>query len=97
MQLTIDLPENVAHSLQSTWGSNVERAVLEAIGVEGYRVGALTHGEVAQLLGYETSVEVEALLKRAGIYDASTEEELSQGFNTGRRIMVRRDAETRAR
>ena len=97
MHVTIDIPEEVAQSLQSNWGANIEGAVLEAIAVEGYRTGALTHGEVGRLLGYESPVQVEVLLRKARVYDTYTEEELEQEFETGRRLLAERDSEIGSR
>ena len=46
MQITLELPEDIAESLQTGW-KNVERSVLEAIAINAYRSGILTRAEVA--------------------------------------------------
>ena len=62
MQLTIDLPEDIAAALKGEW-KDVSRRSLEAIAVEAYRTGVLHESQVRRLLGFETRFEVHALLK----------------------------------
>lgn len=62
MQVTITLTEDVAAALKGEW-DNVPRRSLEAIAVEGYRIGALTESQIRRLLGFETRFQVHGLLK----------------------------------
>lgn len=62
MQLTLDVPDDIAAALNARW-PDVPRKLLEAVAVEGYRTGALTEGQVRRLLGFATRFEVHALLK----------------------------------
>jgi hypothetical protein len=67
MQVTIELPDDIAQHLQSRWGPDVPRGVLETIATEGYRSGELSHAQVMRLLGLTHRTETDAFLKRAGI------------------------------
>ena len=52
MQVTVELPDQVAHQ----WGETpdaVARHVMEYAAVESYRVGRLSHRQVGQLLGMD--------------------------------------------
>jgi hypothetical protein len=80
MEVTINLPQDISESLQGQWG-DVPRQVLEAVAVEGYRTGALTETQVRRLLGFETRIEVHALLKEHRVplhyTEADVEEDLA--------------------
>jgi len=62
MQVTIDLPEDIATALAEQW-PDLSRQALEAIAVEGYRTGALTESQVRRLIGFESRFHVHAFLK----------------------------------
>ena len=49
MNITLELPDEVAVQLQTKW-SNLERGILEAIAVEGYRQELLGRSDVEMLL-----------------------------------------------
>lgn len=63
--VTLDLPEKLAQFLAAS--GNAERAALEAIALEAYREKKLSTGELRQLLGYRTRVQVHAFLKAHGV------------------------------
>lgn len=50
MREAIELPEDIAWQLSSSWGDMPRRA-LEAVAIEGYRSGALSRSQVGLLLG----------------------------------------------
>lgn len=66
MQITIDLPEDIAAALKGQW-DDVPQGSLEAIAVEAYRTGVLHESQIRRLMGFETRFEVHALLKRHGV------------------------------
>jgi len=68
MQITLDLPEDIAHGLESKW-KDLPRAALESLALEGYRSCALTAAQVRRLLGFATRMQVDAFLKEHGICD----------------------------
>jgi predicted HTH domain antitoxin len=62
MQITVDIPDDIAGH------SNPGREVLEALAIEGYRSGKLTHYQASQLLGM-SRFEFDGFLKDRQIYD----------------------------
>jgi predicted HTH domain antitoxin len=62
MKITVDLPDNVAQR------PNPGREALEALAIEGYRSGALTHYEASQLLQL-SRLEFDTFLKSRHIDD----------------------------
>jgi predicted HTH domain antitoxin len=49
LEVTISLPEDVAKIFVAN-GENLEREVLEATALEGYREGKLSHAQVGRML-----------------------------------------------
>ena len=81
MQVTIELPDELAHEIQKTSG-NVARRVLEAFAIDSYRSGKLTGWQARQLLGLETRFELDTFLRRAGVFREYTAEELERDFES---------------
>ena len=67
MEVTINLPEDVAKVFLNN-GENLEREVLEATALEGYREGKLSQAQVRRMLGFATDMQVDAFLKEHQIY-----------------------------
>lgn len=67
---------------------DLPRAVLEAVALEGYRSGKLTHAQVGRLLGMEYRFDVEAFLKEHGVTLGYSETELETDRQTLRRLGV---------
>ena len=67
MEVTINLPEDVVKVFSAN-GANIEREVLEATALEGYREGKLSQAQVRRMLGFATDMQVDAFLKRHEIY-----------------------------
>ena len=53
MSITIDISKDHEKTLRDAWGSDLDRAALEALANEGYRTGKLSAAEVGRLLGLE--------------------------------------------
>jgi len=70
MQITLDLPEDIAEGLESTW-KDLPRAALESLALEAYRSRALSAAQLRRLLGFETRMQVDAFLKEHEIFDYS--------------------------
>jgi len=70
MQITIELPEDIAEGLESKW-KDLPRAALESLALEAYRSRALTAAQVRRLLAFETRMQVDACLKEHEIFDYS--------------------------
>ena len=84
MNVAIEVPENIARELEAKWGDLSARA-REALAIEAYRSRALSHFQVQQLLGLGTSWELDALLKRSGVFLEYTDDDLRRDLNNSRR------------
>ena len=68
MQITIELPEDIAVGLESRW-KDLPRATLESLALEAYRSRALTAAQLRRLLGFDTRMQLDAFLKEHEVYD----------------------------
>lgn len=66
MSLEIAIPSHIEKHLQSEWGNELPRRAAEAVAIEGYRSGALSLGEVAEMLSVSID-EADGFLKERGI------------------------------
>jgi hypothetical protein len=64
MEVTIQVPEEIAYHLQEKWGRDIPRHVLESMAAECFRQRILGESQLRRLLGFETRFEVHAFLKR---------------------------------
>ena len=87
MHLTIDLPEDISEALQGHWGDASRRA-LEALAIEGYRSGALSETQIKRLLGFESRLQVHALLKEHRVPYRYSEADLQEDLNTHRELGI---------
>lgn len=79
-RFAVELPDDIAQRLESEW-SNVPRRMLEAVAAEGYRSGALSHGQVARMLGLSWH-ETESFMKERGAYLPYNATDLEQDLAT---------------
>jgi predicted HTH domain antitoxin len=86
MQITIDIPEELADILMDKWG-NLSQRTLEALAIEGYRRGVMTRGQVKQLLDLTSFYEVEQFLKERGADLHYDETDLEQDLKTINELM----------
>jgi predicted HTH domain antitoxin len=76
MKITVELPDDVARR------PDRRRDALEALTIEGYRAGALTHHEASQLLQL-SRLEFDGSLKARNIYDHAYDlQEFEQDLKT---------------
>jgi len=97
VQVTFDIPDELASQLVAS-GEDASQAALEAFAVEGYRSGRLTESEVRRMLGYETRMEVHALLAEHDVCLNYSAEHLQQDIaasNSLHAIRTSRTADTR--
>ena len=87
MQITIELPEDIAQGLESRW-KDLPRAALESLALEAYRSRALTAAQLRRLLAFETRTQVDAFLKEHEISDYSAAD-FEQDRETLRRLRVK--------
>jgi hypothetical protein len=74
MQLTIQIPDDLAERLSAD-GDSLSRRALEALAADEYRVGHLTKPDLRRLLGFETSYEIDGFLKSHNVYEDYTMED----------------------
>lgn len=84
LQVTIELPDELAEQIRKS-SVDIGRRILEAFAAESYRSGAVTGWQVQQLLGLKDRFELDAFLRRAGIFREYTAEELAMDFEASRR------------
>ena len=80
MEITVKLPDDLAQH------PNPGREALEALVIEGYRSGALSHYQASQFLGL-SRFQFDGFLKQRNIYEhAYGVEDLDQDEETLRRL-----------
>jgi hypothetical protein len=62
MNLTVPIPDDLAHRLGAT-GGDLSRRALEALAAEEYKHERITKPELQRLLGIETSFQLDEFLK----------------------------------
>ena len=77
MQVTLNLPEDIARHLEAG-GTGVSRAALEGLALEGYRSGKLSESQVRRLLEFGTRYEVHGFLKQHGVPLRYSEQDLER-------------------
>ena len=87
MQITIELPEDIAQGLESRW-KDLPRAALESLALEAYRSRALTAAQLRRLLGFEIRMQLDAFLKEHEIFDYSAAD-FEQDRETLRELRMR--------
>ncbi len=67
MQITVELPEDIARHLAAD-APSLSRAAIEALAIEGVRSGKLSTGQARRMLGFNTRMQVDGFLKEHGVY-----------------------------
>ena len=80
MQITIDVPDDIAISLQQKW-EDMPRHVLESLVLADYQSHVLSIEQARRLLGYATRFEVHGFLKEHGV-SFYTEKDLEHDLAT---------------
>ena len=81
MQITVEIPNEIAQRLDQTQGKLSHR-LLELIVADAYRCGKINTNQVQQILQLSTRLAVHAFLKRMGVYLNYDETELEQDLQT---------------
>ncbi len=83
MEITVRLPDDLAQHLDPG------REALEALVIEGYRSGALSHYQATQLLGI-SRFEFDGFLKERNVYEHAYDiQDLNQDRETLRKLQNR--------
>ena len=85
MNLTIQLPDDLAARLNAS-GGNLSRRALEALALEEYKLGHLTRAELRRLLGFNSRIALDAFLKTHGVLLDYTLADLEQERQDLRRL-----------
>ena len=89
MQVIFDIPDTLAKQL-AVDGKSPASAALEALAVEGYRTHLLSEAEMRRMLGFETRMEVHALLAAHDVPLHYTEEHLRQDIHASDELAAQR-------
>jgi hypothetical protein len=85
MVVEIHLPEDISAALERRW-RDLPRHILETLAIEGYRSRALSRSQVRRLLGFETSLEVDVFMSKAGVPFPYSVADLEHDIETHQRI-----------
>lgn len=77
MQLTVQIPDDVAQRLSAA-GGDLSRRALEALVAEEYRRGHLTKPDLRRLLFFETGDQIDAFLRAHEVWIDYTLEDLER-------------------
>lgn len=66
MQLTIDIPDDIAERLRATSQGDLTRSAVERIALGGYLDGTLSRYQVQRLLGFDNRWDAEEWLGSRG-------------------------------
>jgi len=85
MQVILNIPDTLAAQFTAA-GKDPARVALEALAIEGYRNDELSESEVREMLGYETRMEVHALLKQHGVFLHYSSDDLEEDREAARSL-----------
>jgi predicted HTH domain antitoxin len=91
MNLEVQIPEETARLLQGEY-ADLPRAAVEALALEAYRSGRLSEGNVRQMLGFTSRLQVHAFLKEHGVPLHYSLADLEQDRETSRGMEERAPA-----
>jgi len=77
VELTVQIPDDVAQRLSAS-GGDLSRRALEALVAGEYRQGHLTKPDLRRLLGLETSDQIDSFLKAHQVWIDYTIEDLER-------------------
>ena len=74
MELTVQIPDDVAKSMSAS-GGDLSRRALEALALEEFKSGHITKAELRRLLGFATGHQLDGFLKAHEVYEDYTIED----------------------
>lgn len=84
MQITIELPDDIANQLPL---SSISRRILELIVADNYRQGRIGAAEVRRMLNFSSRWDTYDFLKREKAYLPYTEDDLEQDIQNIRTVL----------
>jgi len=85
MNVQLQIPDELARLL-TVERDDLSRAALEALALEGYRSKRLSEGQVRQMLGFSSRLQVHAFLKEHGVHLHYSLADLEQDRETSQRL-----------
>lgn len=67
MTLVLQIPDDTAKLLSAEY-ADLPRAAVEALALEGYRTKRFSDGQLRQMLGFSSRMQVHAFLKERGVH-----------------------------
>lgn len=86
MDLTIQIPDELAGRLAAEGAGDLPRRALEGFALEEYKSGRLTRPEIRRLLGFETGDQLDGFLKAHDVWIDYTMEDLEREREVLRRL-----------
>ena len=77
MEVTVQIPDDVARSMTSS-GGDLSRRTLEALALEEFKSGHISKPELRRLLGFGTRYQLDGFLKSHGVYEDYTMEDFER-------------------
>jgi hypothetical protein len=77
MQVTVEIPDDVAERLKAS-GGDLSRRALEAFALEEYRRGQLTKPELRRLLHFGTRDALDGFLKAHDVFESYSLDDLAR-------------------
>ncbi len=77
MQLTIDIPDDLAERLKAA-GGDLSRRAIEAFALEEYKRGQLTKAQLRRLLGLGTRDALDGFLKAHDLFESYSLDDLAR-------------------
>jgi predicted HTH domain antitoxin len=91
MNLDLQIPEDAARLLKEQY-PDLPRAALESLALDGYRSMHFSDGQLRQMLGFSSRMQVHAFLKERGVHlhysldDLEQDRQNSQDFEAKVRV-----------
>ena len=85
MELSVQIPDDLALRLRAT-GGDLSRRALEALVAEEYKHGRLTKPDLRRMLGFETSDQIDNFLQAHDVWIDYTIEDLERERTGLRRL-----------
>lgn len=81
MNISIEVPDEIADQIGHRW-NDLPRRALEALVADACRESLISGPQAQKLLGLPSRLELDAFLKRAGVYLDYTEDDLDADIRT---------------
>lgn len=85
MDLTVQIPDDIAPRLQAA-GGDLSRRALEALALQEYKSGRITKADLRRMLGFGTRYKLDGFLKDHGVLYEYTIEDFEQERKAIRRF-----------